>query len=111
MENNEKPNPTVGADNIDSYVEVESFDLERARRAKALSAKKLEALSRGVEPFDADKALKYYRPDGLTDDLERIKKRVLELEKDYYCSGANTIEEWAAGREAYDVNKDSTGHD
>lgn len=111
MENNEKLNPTEGTDSVQSYTEVEPFDFEKARRAKALSAKKLEALDRGVEPFDTNKALEYYRPDDLTNNLERLKKYVSELESDYYYSGANTLEEWAAEREKYDINKDSTGHD
>ncbi len=92
-------------------VAVEPFDQEKARRARELEILKRKAVASGVEPFSVEEALKYYYPDELTGDEEKIKKVMAGFESDYYYSGARTLEEWARDREKYDIDKDSTGND
>lgn len=89
------------------YTVVESFDAEKAKRMRDFEVQKRKALSLGVEPFDTEKALKYYYPDDLTGDEAKIEANVSNLESDYYHSGARTIKEWAKAREEYDQDKDS----
>lgn len=96
---------------VTEYNIVEPFDQERARRAQKLEILKRNAIENGVEPFSVNEALKYYYPDELTGDEERIKNIVAGLESDYYYSNAKTLKEWAEEREKYDVTKDSTGND
>ena len=111
MENREKLRHIEEDGSIKEYTVVEPFDAERARRAQRAEIQKRKALALGVEPFSVEKALKYYYPDELTSDKERIRKIMAGFEVDYYSSGAHTIEEWAKERENYDVYKDSTGKD
>lgn len=96
----------IDGNNIE-YTVVEPFDIEKAKRMRDFEIQKKKALSLGVEPFDAKKALEYYYPDDLTDNEAKIEASILSLESDYYYSGARTIKEWAKAREEYDLNKDS----
>ncbi len=105
----EKIKHTESDGSVKEYRVVDSFDEEKARRARELKILEREAIARGVEPFSVDGALKYYYPDELTDDEEEIRESVEGLRYDYYYSGAMSMEEWAKEREEYDVNKDSTG--
>ena len=93
------------------YTVVEPFDGEKARRAQRAEIRKREALESGVEPFSVEEALKYYYPDELTNDPDKIKSIMASFESDYYSSGARTLKEWAVEKEKYDIYKDSTGHD
>lgn len=111
MESNEKLRHEEPDGTIKEYTVVEPFDGEKARRAQQAETQKLKALARGVEPFSVEKALKYYYPDELTGDENRIKKIVASFESDYYGSGFDNLKDWAEDREKYDVYKDSTGED
>ena len=111
MGNGEKIRHIEEDGSVKEYTVVEPFDIERARRAQQAEIKKREALARGVEPFNVDEALKYYYPDELTGDENRIRNIVANLESEYYGSGFSTLKEWAEDKEKYDINKDATGND
>ena len=80
MEGGEKVKYQDKNGNEVEYTVVEPFDAEKARRAQLLETQKNKALALGVEPFDGDFAIKYYYPDELTGDEERIKNIVAGLE-------------------------------
>ena len=111
MGNGEKIQPTQENSTVNENEEFyAAFNQADAMRARKEAMIKQAALENGVEPFDIDKALSYYRPDELTNDEETIRNNMAAFENEYYASGSKTIKEWAEEREKYDVYKDSTGH-
>lgn len=87
-----------------------NFEEIRKRNLDYLKKLKKEAISNGVEEYSVDKAIKYYYP-SWANDIEDAKKRLQNLESDYYRSGYKTLKKWGQSMENYEVYKDSTGHD
>lgn len=84
------------------YNEVMNRKVKEAND-KYLQQKKREKLASGGEEFTVEKAIKYYYPEW-ADDEEDAKRRLANLEINYYCSEFYTLKEWGEYMEKYELS-------